>query len=113
MGTTIDLATVVKNGTPREEGTRLADSLLSQDNVQWDELTLKARWLPLELFNASFFFGFLQRIVDERPDLLTRARSARWSLPYAAVEAAIPALMSAFRPRSATPTNHGPLRGPA
>lgn len=113
MGTTIDLATVVRDGTPREEGTRLADTLLAKGDIQWDELTLKARWLPLELFNASFFFGFLQRIVDERPDLLAMARSARWSLPYAAVEEAIPALMSAFRPRRATPATPGPVRGPA
>jgi hypothetical protein len=99
MSTRIDLRTIVKSGTPREEGRRLAEALLARESVDWDDLTIEARSLPLDLFNISFFYGYLQQVFDAEPALLDRARRARLNSPYRVLEEVASKFMNDFQPR--------------
>jgi hypothetical protein len=103
MSTTITLPflrNIIEDGTPREEGTRLAEALLSRDDVDWTDLTVDLRDMPSELLNISFFYGFLQRIADTRAEVLERARAVKWTLSYPALETLVGAFMLKFQPRS-------------
>jgi hypothetical protein len=102
MSTTItldDMRDLIEDGTPAEEGIRLAKMLLSRDDVDWDDISIDVRSMPIELLNVTFFYGFLQRVADSKPELLERARGVKWRFSNRSLEETNGILISQFRPR--------------
>jgi hypothetical protein len=94
-----DLWNIIKDDTPAENGVRLAKALLARDEVDWDDLIIDLRGMSIELLNISFFYGFLRRIAEARPELLTRARRVKWTLSYHSLEELVATFMISFQPR--------------
>jgi hypothetical protein len=91
---------VIKGGTPAEEGARLASALLSKEDADWSDLTVDFRGMPFKLLGISFFYGFLQRIADARPEALETARRVKWTLSYSGLDEVVAAYVTGFRPRA-------------
>jgi hypothetical protein len=102
MGTKIglkDLWGAIQNGTPTEEGIRLAKALLARGDIDWSDITIDFRGMPFDFLNLSFFYGFLQQIHDTRSDLLESARKVKWKLSYGVLEELIASFVTDFQPR--------------
>jgi hypothetical protein len=95
------LAKVIENGSPAEEGARLARALLAKDDADWSDLTVDFRGMPFELLGISFFYGFLQQIASTRPETLERARKVKWTLSYSGLDEIVAAYVARFQPRGA------------
>ena len=94
------LAKVIADGPPAREGARLAEALLAKEGADWSDLTVDFRGMPIELLGISFFYGFLQRIADTRPEILDRARKVKWILSYSGLDEIVAAYMTMFQPRA-------------
>ncbi len=92
---------VMKDGTPAEEGARLAQALLAKGDTDWDDLTIDYRGMSIELHSMFFFYGFLQEIATRAPAVLERARKVKWMLSYETFESLVEAYMTGFVPRAA------------
>lgn len=100
MGISIQLRDVLKGGTPREEGARLAALLLERyPESNWKDITVKMRHMPAELSNVSFFYGFLQKVFEERPERLEEAKQVRWDLTFESQSEMVEKLIGMFKPR--------------
>lgn len=97
---------LVGSGFPPEEGAKLARALLARGATDWDALTVDVRDLPASLLISSFFNGFLQRVHNDRPTLLSRARQITWQPAYPFQEERVARWMKAFEPRDNPPTQH-------
>ncbi len=81
MKTTIQAREYLGSGFPPKEGARLADALL-REVADWDDLTVDLTKCSPGLLISAFFNAFLQRIYDQKPELLPKARKVRWDLAY-------------------------------
>ncbi len=95
-----NLRNLIEDGTPSEEGARLARMLLSRDDVDWNDLTVDVRSMPIELLNVSFFYGFLQQVADAKPELLNAARGVKWIFSHRGLQETVGTLIPQFQPRS-------------
>ncbi|MEZ4297741.1 MAG: hypothetical protein R3B70_22480 [Polyangiaceae bacterium] len=100
----INANAICGTGFPTDEGTRLADNLLSQVNLDWSDVTIDVQKLPSGLLISAFFNGFLQRIYDTQPELLEKARSVRWILKFAFQRENVSRWMADFKPNPTTGT---------
>ncbi|MCI0420805.1 MAG: hypothetical protein L0312_16520 [Acidobacteria bacterium] len=66
---------------PPEEGEKLADALM-REHDDWSCLIVDLRRCPPSLLISAFFNAFLQKVYEERPDLLRAAREIEWQLAY-------------------------------
>jgi len=72
----------VGTGFPPDEGRVLAESLLSDDQVDWNDLVVDLRGCPPGLLISAFFNGFLQCVHENNPALLTAAKSITWDVKF-------------------------------
>lgn len=74
---------IVGTGFPTDEGRTLAQYLLKQDGIEWDNLTIDMAKCPSTLLISAFFNAFWQEIFDERRELLDKALGLHWKLAFA------------------------------
>ena len=90
--------TCVGTNFPPNEGAKLAQMLLQQADVDWDELTVNLKGLPASLLISAFFNGFLDQIFTVRPDVLDTARRIKWRLDHTFQEDNVSRWMQDFTP---------------
>ena len=88
----------VSDGFPPDEGGRLANALMDSSAVDWNKLQIDLTQLPPSLLISAFFNGFLQTLVDRRPELLKVARQITWKVPFDFQRENIARWMKDFRP---------------
>ena len=76
--TKIDATKHVRSGFPTDEGAAFASSLLDAPDIDWNSLEIDVRALPASLLISAFLNAFLQKVADDRPDLLDAARAIKW-----------------------------------
>lgn len=94
------LSKLLSNGTPAEEGARLARALLANESTDWDDLAVDYRGMSFDMMGIDFFYGFLEQIATARPDLLECARRVKWLLSYSGLDDVVAAYVAGFRPRA-------------
>jgi len=87
-------------GFPPDEGKNLAELLLQKGDVTWDDLEIDLSALPAALLISAFFNGFLQKIHDKRPDLLSTCRKIHWRVAFEFQKSNIDRWMKDFTPRT-------------
>lgn len=97
---TVNAREVIGVGFPPEEGTKLADNLLAREKLDWEELEITLRGCAPGLLISAFFNGFLQRIADQKPDLLNHARTIQWTVDYPFQKENVSRWMHDFKPHN-------------
>ena len=72
----------VKTGFPPDEGAKFAGILLDMPELDWKSLELDVTECTPSLLISAFINGFLQAILDRKPDLLPTARKIKWKVTY-------------------------------
>lgn len=78
----IRASTILGNGFPADEGHRLAQALLENQEFNWsiDQVDLCA--CDPAMLVSAFFRGFLETVHERRPHLLGKARSLNWETEF-------------------------------
>jgi hypothetical protein len=98
MENVLDALQHVGTSFPTDEGTHLADVLLSAKIDDWTTITIDLRKMPAGLLISAFFNAFLQRIHEKKPDRLAEARGIKWKLAYPFQEKNVQEWMKDFEP---------------
>lgn len=73
---------LVGTGFPTDEGQNLANHLLAEKDLDWENLVVDLSKSPPSLLISAFFNAFWQEVADQREDLLDQARNIRWQLVF-------------------------------
>lgn len=96
--TRIDAKKYVKSAFPPDEGAKLAETLLADSGIEWEELSVDLRGLPASLLISAFFNSFLQRVYEAKPRLLDRARRIEWEVKFGFQKDNVRKWMAEFQP---------------
>lgn len=87
-------------GSPPDQGSALAGALLAKPDVDWSDLTIDLKNCAPGLLICAFFSGFLQRIEEERPDLLNDVKKVKWLTAFDFQHESIDLWMKTYRMES-------------
>jgi len=88
-------------GFPTDEGLRLADLVLQNNEVDVSDLEIDLTACASSLLISAFFNAFLQRVYEQQPSKLDDARSIHWKLKFDFQHKNVDNWMSNFRPFNA------------
>jgi len=89
---------IVGNGFPPDEGKRLADALLTRQDVTWNDLEIDLTACTPALLISAFFNGFLQEVFEKKKMILDDARKIKWHLQFPFQNDNVKRWMSDFKP---------------
>ena len=95
---TIEVKNIVSGGFPPDQGKILAEQLLQDNSLRWDDLQIDLGGIPASLIISAFFNGFLQEIYDRRSADLEKARKLYWVVPYDFQKKSIEKWVREFKP---------------
>lgn len=72
---------VIENGFPDEEGTRLANHVLST-GINWNNLTIDISTVAPPRLISAFFFSFFRQLHRLNPDRLAAAMNIHWQVAF-------------------------------
>ncbi len=79
---TIDGNRMIGTGFPTDEGARLAENLLAQKGLNWNELTIDLTNADAAMLISAFFNSFLQTIHERSTDRLDDAKRIQWKMKF-------------------------------
>ena len=109
MITMINAKSHVGTGFPPQEGAKLA-SILMTDLEKHGPLTVDLRSCSPALLISAFFNGFLQKIHDDRPELLETARQTKWLLAHEFQKENVATWMKDFKPQTRSSQSRAEVR---
>lgn len=96
--TKISARTLVGGGFPPDQGKLLADKLLQDSNVEWDNLSIDLSGVSASLIISAFFNGFMQEIHDKRAGYLEKVKNVQWLVPFDFQKKSIEKWVREFKP---------------
>ena len=94
----INARKIVGLGIPTEEGRKLARHLLQKVNLDWNDVENDLRECRAGLLISAFFNGFLQQVLEDKPEILDVARTVRWELKHEFQRENVARWMQGFQP---------------
>lgn len=85
-------------GFPTDEGLRLADLVLENEEIDLSELEIDLTACASALLISAFFNAFLQRVHEQQPSKLDNARNIHWQLKFDFQRKNVKNWMSKFKP---------------
>lgn len=79
----VEARQLVGFGFPPDEGAHLAQILLADPTLRWENLRISVRGCRPGLLISAFTHAFLRSVELARPDLLRHAREILWDTDYA------------------------------
>lgn len=95
----VDARDYVGKTFPTDEGARLADALLAQSGLAWEDLEVNVAHLPPSLLISAFFNAFLHRVSEKKPALLNKARGVKWHARFPFQQANIDLWLERYDPQ--------------
>jgi len=90
----------VGSGFPPDEGERLAETLISDNRLNWDALDIDLRGCPAGLLISAFFNAFLQKIHEDASEHFEQAKAIKWQTDFPFQEKNVAEWIARFKPQA-------------